>query len=106
MSSSSSNITRLRDLSVVGQLAGSMVRRSRRTLGSVSSRRWGRSSGGVVMVRAVVGVVLSSSLLSGQVQGSLPVAAPSLSLAMVIIVVLMLSVFVIDYLCVSRLILL
>lgn len=59
------------------------------------------------MVRAVVGVVLSSGgLLSGQVQGSLPVAAPSLSFAVVIVMVLMLSVFVIDYLCVSRLILL
>lgn len=54
------------------------------------------------MVRAVVGVVLGR--IGAQVQGSLPVAAPSF-VAVVIVVVLMLSVFIIDYLCVSRLIL-
>lgn len=56
------------------------------------------------MVGAVVSCVVGGCGLIGQVQGSLPIATPSV-LAVVVVVVLMLRVFVIDYLCVSRLIL-
>lgn len=98
---SSSDVAGLRDLPVVGQLAGALVRG---TLGCVGCGR-GHCLGRwvVVVVGAVVGVVLGG-WLAADIQGALPVAAPAI-VSVVVVVVLVLSMFIIDYLCVSRLIL-
>lgn len=98
--SSSSYVTRLGNLAVVGQLTGTLVRSW--TLGSVGGGRRHRLV--IVMVRAVVGVVLLGWLC--HIQGPLPVSAPSVLAVTFVVVMLMLRVFIIDYLCVSRLILL
>lgn len=102
-SSSSSYVTRVGDLSVVGQLTGTLVRGSRWTLSRVGGGRR-RHRLVIVMVCAVVGVVLGGWLC--HVQGPLPVSTPSVLAVTFVVVMLMLRVFIIDYLCVSRLILL